>query len=113
MTLGEKILALRKEKNWSQHQLAKELSTHGALIGKYERNESKPSIDVAKKIANIFQVSLDYLADNDNKVSALKNKKVIERIADIEKLNIDEKNHIYYLIDAVIRDAKTRKAYSE
>jgi transcriptional regulator with XRE-family HTH domain len=33
----------------------------GDIIGKYERNEVKPSIEVAAKIANALEVSLDYL----------------------------------------------------
>ena len=36
-------------------------SISSVMIGKYERNEAVPSIDVAKKIADAFGVSLDYL----------------------------------------------------
>jgi len=37
---------------------------HGAVIGRYERDEVKPSIEVAAKIAQVLGVSLDYLVDN-------------------------------------------------
>jgi ribosome-binding protein aMBF1 (putative translation factor) len=37
------------------------LSTKGPVIGRYERDEMKPSIEAAAKMANILEVSLDYL----------------------------------------------------
>ncbi|WP_369127539.1 helix-turn-helix domain-containing protein [Terrimonas pollutisoli] len=38
----------REEKNISQSELARLLSVHHSIIGKYERDEVKPSIDVVK-----------------------------------------------------------------
>lgn len=111
MTFGEKILYLRKEKSWSQAELAEKLGTHGALIGKYERNESRPLVDTAKKMADAFGVSLDYLADETSLSSSFRDKKILERIAEIERLPNEDKSHIYYLIDGLVRDAKTRLAY--
>ena len=61
MTLGQNIANLRKAKKLSQNELGKQAKTSGDLIGRYERDEVKPSIDVAKKIANALGVSLDYL----------------------------------------------------
>jgi transcriptional regulator with XRE-family HTH domain len=34
---------------------------HAPVIGRYERNEVKPSIEVATKMAEVLQLSLDYL----------------------------------------------------
>ena len=42
-----------------------------------------------------------------------KAKKLLERIAGIEKLNSQDKKHIYYLIDGLVRDANTRQAYEK
>lgn len=52
---------LRKSKNWSQSELATNSGVSREMIGKYERGEAVPSIDAPKKIADAFEVSMDYL----------------------------------------------------
>jgi hypothetical protein len=39
-------------------------------------------------------------------------KKTVKRILDIEALKDDDKSHLFAIVDAFIRDAKTRQAYS-
>ncbi|UCF95714.1 MAG: helix-turn-helix transcriptional regulator, partial [Desulfobacterales bacterium] len=39
MAIGDKILALRKQRGWSQQQLAKKVGTSGPIIGRCERGE--------------------------------------------------------------------------
>ena len=34
---------------------------HGAVIGRYEREEVKPSVETATQLAKVLEVSLDYL----------------------------------------------------
>lgn len=112
MTFGDKILAQRKKLNWSQQDLADKIGTHGAVVGKYERDEIKPSVEVAKKIADVMAVSLDYLTDESDSASSLQDKQVLKRIAEIERLPEKDKEYIFQTIDMVIRDAKARNAYS-
>ena len=57
----DRITALRKQKGWSQSDLAKAIEASSDMIGKYERNDNLPSIEVAFKLADIFDVSVDYL----------------------------------------------------
>jgi transcriptional regulator with XRE-family HTH domain len=94
----------------SQEDLAKKVNVFGAVIGRYERDEVKPSIDVAAQIAEALQVSLDYLVGSTD---LLLDKTIIKRIQEIQKLENEEKEHLYHTIDALLRDAKARKAYSK
>src|SRR5690606_29198830 len=55
------IANLRKEKDWSQADLVKEINISREMVSKYERAIAIPSMDAAKKIADAFGVSLDYL----------------------------------------------------
>lgn len=80
------------------------------MIGKYERGEAIPSIDAAKKIADAFEVSLDYLVGEG--INSNFDKKTLKRLQDLELLEEDKKKTLYDLIDTYIRDAKTRQAYS-
>ncbi len=68
-----------------------------------------PSVDTAKKIADVFDVTLDYLVDET--ASATFDKQTVKRIKDIEILSSDDKNHLFALMDAFLRDAKTKLAY--
>ena len=61
METGGIITMLRKEKDWSQSVLATKSGVSREMIGKYERGEAVPSIEAAKKVADAFEVSLDYL----------------------------------------------------
>ena len=61
MDIASIIAALRKEQGLSQTDLSKKSGVSREMIGKYERMEAVPSIEAAKKIADAFEVSLDYL----------------------------------------------------
>src|SRR5690554_4782842 len=105
LKIGDKITQLRKSKNWSQTDLAKAIEASREAIGKYERNEVVPSVEVAKKNADIFDVTLDYLVNDKTKPSFDK------QTMDIDTLKDADKGHLFALIDAYLRDAKTRLAY--
>lgn len=106
-----KIIAdLRKEKGWSQTELANESGVSREIIGKYERGEAVPSVEFAKRIADALGVSLDFLV-GEGTHSKL-DKKTVKRLQDIESLKDDEKTHLFAILDAYLRDAQTRKAYA-
>jgi len=106
MTFGEKMTLIRKQKKLSQAELGKLSGINGDIVGKYERDEMKPSIETAKKLAEALEVSLDYLVgDGDLKIL---DKKTMKRLEDIEKLPDDDKNNIFYTLDNLIKAAKLK-----
>lgn len=104
--IGNRITFLRKKNNWSQTDLSKAINASREAIGKYERNEAVPSVEVAKKIADVLEVSLDYLVDDTASISF--DKQTVKRLQDIEQLPEDDKNHIFYMIDNLIKAAKLK-----
>ncbi|MBN1462047.1 MAG: helix-turn-helix transcriptional regulator [Paludibacteraceae bacterium] len=110
MTFGERIVTLRKQLKWSQDELAKKVGTSAPIIGRYERNEIKPSIETAKNIADILGVTIDYLLGGSDKM--VLDKKMMQRLEEVENLPQTDKDKIFDFIDLIIRDAKTRQAYS-
>ena len=110
METGKRIALLRDKLNWSQTDLADKSNVSRVMIGKYERGEAVPSIDAAKKIADAFEVSLDYLYGEGQNVSF--DKKIVERIKDLQLLEPDKRKTLFDLIDTYIRDFKTRQAYT-
>lgn len=109
MTLGQHIIALRKVKKLSQSELGKRASTSGDLIGRYERDEVKPSIDVIMGVADALEVSIDYLV---GKTSFELNKDMLKRFQEVSLLPENAKKKIYMVMDALIRDFKTGQAYA-
>jgi len=109
MEFGKRLVQIRKEKKLSQGALAKMVDIHANVLGRYERGEARPFVEVAARHAEALQVSLDYLVGN----SELKfDKETINRIVDMQSLEDEEKSTIYKIVDAYIRDAKTQKAYA-
>lgn len=110
LNIGDNIIKLRKAKGWSQTELAKEIDASRIMIGNYERGDNLPSLEVIIKLADIFGVSLDFLVGKG--VNAAYDKRMLTRLEDIEGLDNEDKDYVFRFIDIIIRDAKTRKAYS-
>ena len=110
LNIGEKIILLRKRDNLSQAQLAKSIGASRTIIGNYERNTNTPSIEMMLKIAKTFDVSIDYIVGEGNLANF--DKDVLKRIEDIENLDNDTKNKLFFLIDNVIQNYKTKQAFS-
>lgn len=109
MTLGQHIASLRKSKSLSQSELGKRVGTSGDIIGRYERDEVKPSIEVIVRIADSLEVSIDYLV---GKTDFELDKDTLKRIQDVSTLPVEEKRQVFMVIDALLRDFKTRQAYA-
>jgi transcriptional regulator with XRE-family HTH domain len=109
ISFGKRLTEVRKAKKLSQDDVAKKLDVHGAVIGRYERDEVKPSIEMAAQIADALEISLDYLVGNTD---LLLDQSIINRIMDIQKLASSEKEHVFALMDAFLRDTKAKQAYS-
>jgi transcriptional regulator with XRE-family HTH domain len=111
MTFGKKLRECREAKKLSQSELAKLLNTNHSIIGKYERDEVKPTIDVVKRLADELGTTVGFLLGETKELNILKNPAMLNRMNDIEELPDNEKNHILYTLDALLRDAKTKLAY--
>ena len=109
LNIGSRITELRKLKGWSQSDLAKAVNASRDIIGKYERNENTPSLEMAQKLSDIFEVTVDFLLGKETK--ARYNKEAVKRLEDIESLDNNTKNILFIVIDTYLRDAKARQAY--
>ena len=83
--------------------------TSYTTIGKYERNENLPSIEMVAKMAQAFGVTVDFLIGSGENASY--DKETVERIKDIQKMDSNTKSVLFNVIDTYIRDFKTKQAY--
>lgn len=61
MKLSEKIILLRKQKGWSQEELAAQMNVSRQSVSKWESGASVPEIDKILLLSEIFGTTTDYL----------------------------------------------------
>ena len=109
MTLGQKIASARKKKGWTQGELGDLVDATSGLIGKYERGEINPPLEVASKIARMLDCSLDFLAgnieENSAKVKSTIPAHLVPVLSKLEKLSSGDRAHVTAVIDAFIGNA--------
>lgn len=69
--VGLRLKELRKQKNLPAHAVAEAVGVKRRVYVHYEAESRKPSFDVLIKLADFFDVSLDYLvgrSDNPERV---------------------------------------------
>ena len=66
MTLGENIVRLRTQKNWSQGDLADALDISRQSVSKWETDASIPELDKLLKLSELFGVTLDELVRGED-----------------------------------------------
>lgn len=66
MKIGDRIKQLRKELNMKRVELAQQIGVTYSALSKYETNEREPDYETLKKLARIFNVSIDYLVGYSN-----------------------------------------------
>lgn len=85
MTLAEKITLLRKQKGWSQEELAEKMDISRQSVSKWESGQSVPDLDKIIKISNIFAVSTDYLLKEDGEEESFAERDDYETNSDISE----------------------------
>lgn len=121
---ASKLSYLRKKEKMSQEQLAHKLNISPSTVGMYETAKRQPDNEMVTKIANLFNVSTDYLLDNDLKDVNVSedNKKLVQSLADgltnplnkalyskaSELKNDRDKEAVLKVIEAFINDVDNR-----
>lgn len=64
-TIGNRLAEIRKSKKLKQMELAEMLNVSQQVISNIERGVTAPDIEQLKKIADIYNISLDQLVGRD------------------------------------------------
>lgn len=99
MTFGEKLKTARKEAGLSQEQFAEKMSVSRSAVAKWESDRGMPDVSNLKVMAQLLGVSVDYLLDEDEKISFHETK---------EAINLDS-----FEIVGKCRDHKDAACYSK
>jgi len=110
MDFSKRLVDLREDKDMKQKQLADMLGLQSSAISKYEKGATQPNLVTLIKLAEFFEVSVDYLLG----ISSIKNPysedkftpKEAEIIAKYRKLTPENKIRIDERIGAMIDSQK-------
>jgi len=96
---------LRKERNLTQKELASIVGVHFSHMSRYERGISLPSIDVVKKLAQMFHVSADYLLFDESQATVrahIADQELLQQFERISRMSEREKAAVKTILEAVI-----------
>lgn len=105
VSFGKKLRECREAKGYSQQELAKKSGSSYTVIGRYERNEMPPSIDVVRKLTNALETAVEYLLGDSEDRELLKDLSMLKRLNNISKFSEQDK-YIFYALDAMINKVK-------
>ena len=91
-SIGKTIAELRKEKGWTQIELAEKLQVSDKAISKWEKDSGAPSVEFFPVLAEVFGVSIDYL---------MTGKKVEPEIIAISKVELCAKNDDVSMLEEI------------
>ncbi len=108
---GAIIKELRNEKGWTQKDLAEKLNSNQKNISKYESESLDLSTDLVLRLADIFDVSVDYLLGRETDFVGTAPKTPtaehnlsadeMELIEDFRKLNFNQQGAIKIQVKAL------------
>ncbi|MFD0590928.1 helix-turn-helix domain-containing protein [Paenibacillus sp. GCM10027627] len=70
MVFGEKLKNERKNKGWSQEELAEKLFVSRQSISKWENGQNYPSIETIIKVSDLFGMTIDELLRSDEELKS-------------------------------------------
>jgi transcriptional regulator with XRE-family HTH domain len=110
--LGQRIKALRKKRGWPQKELAAQLGVGLSVLNRYESGIHAPPVEALVQLSTLLETTLDYLvAGHDAATDApLHNRRLLDRLGDLQDLDDHEQELVIELIDAVVAKKRVTSA---
>lgn len=105
---AENVRRLRKEKELSQSDLARAIGAHPNHITRIETGKYVPALDTVMKLAEIFQIPLDFLVSGSGSPEAIRieDQSFAEKMRLLNTLDKKEREAITLFIDSVLSQKK-------
>lgn len=107
----EVLKALRRGKNKTQQEIAIDLDIPRTKYARYEAGESEPNFDILKKIADYFDVSLDFLLQRPHPhdlpmVATEQQRNIVNLVLQLDERNCDK---VEYFIAGLLAGEQDHK----
>ncbi|MGN7358728.1 helix-turn-helix domain-containing protein [Paenibacillus sp. SAF-054] len=84
MNQDNRIAELRDQRGWTQEELAQSIGITRAALSHYEKNRRKPDFEILTKLADKFEVSIDYLIGRTNQAKVVMDQGVRDFVDQLE-----------------------------
>ncbi len=100
---GARLKELRKQKRWSQKELAAKVDIHFQQLNKYESGLNLPPAEMLIKLADALATTVDYLlTGNPAEEMPLGNARLFRRFQAVEGFDSEDQEAVIRLIDGMI-----------
>lgn len=103
--LGERLRALRLERNLQQQELARNAGVNPIQYGRYERGDTMPTAEVLKRLARTLGVSGDYLMDGASESAAkadFADRELLHLFEEVATFSEKDKEAVKNILDALV-----------
>ncbi len=104
MGFRDTFVRLRKERGWTQAEVAEKISISVGQVKKYEKGDSTPNLNILAKIATVFGVSADDFVFGEGKTIAQSklDHELLKRFEMLADLDQKDRDAILLVIDSII-----------
>jgi transcriptional regulator with XRE-family HTH domain len=109
-SLGQRLARLRKERGWTQKQIAERTGLIQELVSNYETDKLRLNADMILRFAEVFEVSADELLRGSKSTVAARKQpsiKLVRRMEQIEALPLYEQRALLTTIDKFLAAAQS------
>ena len=109
-TIGQRIYRLRKERSFTQSDVADEIHLPKSRISCYETGKYRIPGEIIVELSKLFEVTCDEILGADTAESRSKpiNLKIARRMKEIENLSPKKQSAILQAIDMFLKGARTK-----
>ena len=115
MALANRVKQLRSEHSWSQGDLAERVGADPAQISRYENGRITPSADALVRLAEVFDVSCDYLLVDEAPRRPFRSPEDIfgDRLATVGELGDHDRELLLSFLEALVTKTRLKALTAE
>ena len=107
-SIGQRLARIRKERGFTQVELAEKIGIIQSLVSSYENDVLKLSAEMAVRFARALGVSTDELLESKKSKPSIKpSRKVLRRLESIESLPSHQQQTVLKTIDTMLKGLKS------
>ena len=112
-SFGIRLKALRKQKRWTQKELASWLDIGVSQFNKYECGLHIPPIEKLIHLSGLLDTTVDYLVNGNNAdIADMQNTRLLKRFQELENFDTEDQEAVIKVLDAMIMKHKMEGAMS-
>ncbi len=102
--IGQRIKLLRTERHWSQAELGEKIGADGRTISRYEHGHVVPSAEALIELAQVFDISVDYLLVDNAPRRPLRNNdpQLAEKLQALDQLNGEDRKALMHIMESLL-----------